>query len=371
VATKDDGEWAYRERGIWQDGIAAPASMPGDGNGDLHVDIFDINLISNNWGWRVDQDGAGSTSNADVNHDGTVDVFDVNMISAHWSPAGSSNESEADLGWHGDYRYQEPGNGSRAPPLGRWVASEYEVFATWVEGTQHPRTRPTRFSTATVLSGKRSATSSYLQSVLYDGRRWASLGTYQFSTGVISVVLSDQADGTVVADAILVAQTSVESGLRAPLPVVDTANPPGDLNRDGAVNGIDVEIAADNWGGSGPAGDANTDGVVDIFDVNWISSNWVEHAEGSFAAAAPSRTAMAMTVDQTEFMTDPAGIAAYGTLFARERMGAVGNIPINDAMGVLPRLKLHRLVVGRCERPSLGPYRHVPKKPRDSCRGHQ
>ncbi len=52
----------------------------GDANGDGTVDIFDINLVSSNWGT------AGPAG--DVNHDGTVDIFDINLISSNWGMGG-------------------------------------------------------------------------------------------------------------------------------------------------------------------------------------------------------------------------------------------------------------------------------------------
>ena len=57
-----------------------PAPMP-DLNMDGFVDIFDINLVSSNWGT--------ASPMGDANKDGTVDIFDVNLISANWHPAPS------------------------------------------------------------------------------------------------------------------------------------------------------------------------------------------------------------------------------------------------------------------------------------------
>ena len=56
---------------------------PGDVNFDGFVDIFDINLVSANWG-----SPGGPTG--DANGDGNVDIFDINLISANWSPAGGA-----------------------------------------------------------------------------------------------------------------------------------------------------------------------------------------------------------------------------------------------------------------------------------------
>jgi len=56
---------------------------PGDLNMDGLVNIFDLNLVSANWG------GIGPAG--DANGDGTVNIFDINLISAHWTVAGDMN----------------------------------------------------------------------------------------------------------------------------------------------------------------------------------------------------------------------------------------------------------------------------------------
>jgi len=48
---------------------------PSDVNHDGIVNIFDINLVSSNW---------GGTELGDANGDATVNIFDINLISAHW-----------------------------------------------------------------------------------------------------------------------------------------------------------------------------------------------------------------------------------------------------------------------------------------------
>ncbi len=56
-----------------------PSLLMADVNMDGFVDIFDINLVSANWG------GPGPAG--DANKDGIVDIFDINLISANWNPA--------------------------------------------------------------------------------------------------------------------------------------------------------------------------------------------------------------------------------------------------------------------------------------------
>jgi predicted Zn-dependent protease len=54
---------------------AGRSALPGNANLDDVVDIFDLNLVSANWG--------ATGGAADTNHDGTVNIFDANLISAH------------------------------------------------------------------------------------------------------------------------------------------------------------------------------------------------------------------------------------------------------------------------------------------------
>ena len=56
--------------------------LPGDLNVDFVIDIFDINLVSANWG------GPGPAG--DANHDGIVDIFDINFVSSHWTGTGGA-----------------------------------------------------------------------------------------------------------------------------------------------------------------------------------------------------------------------------------------------------------------------------------------
>ncbi len=67
----------------WIDGFfVANPIIPGDVNGDLMVDIFDINFVSANWG--------GMGPDGDANGDHVVNIFDINLISAHWGEMGGS-----------------------------------------------------------------------------------------------------------------------------------------------------------------------------------------------------------------------------------------------------------------------------------------
>lgn len=64
---------------------------------------------------------------------------------------------------------------------------------------------------------------------------------------------------------------------------------PGDVNSDGIVNGLDINVIASHWLQSGPgiAGDANGDGVVNGLDINLIATHWLLSDGGSGSATVP------------------------------------------------------------------------------------
>jgi len=67
--------------------VGASLSPPNsaDVNHDGKINIFDINLVSSNW---------GGTSAGDANGDGTVNIFDINQISSQWDhPAFDLNSN--------------------------------------------------------------------------------------------------------------------------------------------------------------------------------------------------------------------------------------------------------------------------------------
>ncbi len=109
---------------------------------------------------------------------------------------------------------------------------------------------------------------------------------------------------------------------------------PGDVNQDGAVDDLDVELVAANWSGAGPAGDANADGVVDIFDVNWISANWTPAAESASVAAAPIRSA-ALTADIAAVPNAmPIRLSAYATAAPPDRLAATAGYAASHAAAI-------------------------------------
>ncbi len=101
-ATADVSAWntqaGWRPSTNWQGspGAADPLFLDADVNMDGLVDIFDINVVSTNWG------GAGPMG--DANSDGAVDIFDINLISGSWGAlpgGGGAGGGAAALGSEG------------------------------------------------------------------------------------------------------------------------------------------------------------------------------------------------------------------------------------------------------------------------------
>lgn len=67
--------------------LAITAPKPADVNFDGVVNVFDVNLVSDNWG------ELGPVG--DANADGLVNIFDVNLIASHWSSGTAVDEPSA------------------------------------------------------------------------------------------------------------------------------------------------------------------------------------------------------------------------------------------------------------------------------------
>jgi Calx-beta domain/Dockerin type I domain len=207
TATKDDGEWGYRERGVWTSGSG---------------------------GWR----GAGTVE---------------------------------------DVRTQTPGSGTRTAT---WtlpvIPGTYQLFTTWTAGANRATNAPYSIFDGVVSEGPAVLVNQQLapSQGAFGGKLWNSLGIYTISASSITVTLSDNANGIVVADGVIavpsvatIQQPAGESEARlVPLPA---AALPGesslaplvslDVNNDGSVSPIDAVLVINQLNGRvtvppGPAG---------------------------------------------------------------------------------------------------------------------
>ena len=115
-------------------------------------------------------------------------------------------------GFNGSHRTDVPGS---ATDYAQWLiavpTNTYEIFADWTGAAGNASNATYQIKDGGTVVGTVSLDQTQTpQDAAYAGLEWASLGTYTFTTGVITVTLSDLANGTVVADGILV---------NAPLPL--------------------------------------------------------------------------------------------------------------------------------------------------------
>jgi hypothetical protein len=139
------------------------------------------------------------------------------------------------LGWsetgayQGDFRYHAAGTGQNTAT---WTFENldpnatYQVYTTYSAQSNRATNSPfTIFDDATSLGTVRLNQQFAPNNAMFEGQSWQSLGAYQFSSGKLTVSLSDDvASGYVVADAIHVVEVPPMTTARA---VVDNACPFG------------------------------------------------------------------------------------------------------------------------------------------------
>ncbi len=109
-------------------------------------------------------------------------------------------------GWNGSYRTHAAGTGSNYV---QWMiaapTNSYEIFASWIGAAGNATNATYQIKDGGTLLGSVTRDQTQTpQDGQYGGQEWASLGTYTFSTAVITVTLTDQANGAVIADGIIV-----------------------------------------------------------------------------------------------------------------------------------------------------------------------
>jgi hypothetical protein len=109
------------------------------------------------------------------------------------------------------------------------------VLVTWPHAANRARNTP-----FTIFDGNTSRGTIVLnqQLPLVDGifsdRRWASLGVFEITTGVVTVQLNDHADGVVIADGVIVVPPICD---HAPPPPISTARSGGGAGLTGSTVG--------------------------------------------------------------------------------------------------------------------------------------
>ena len=136
----------------------------------------------------------------------------VDNADAAYGEIGSGWQGWSETGaYQGDFRYHAAGTSQNAAT---WTidcldpTKQYEVYATWSAQSNRATDAP-----YTILNGEISLGTVRVNQQLapadatYDSQSWKILGTYQFSSGSLTVTLSDDASsGYVIADAVHVVE---------------------------------------------------------------------------------------------------------------------------------------------------------------------
>ena len=207
----------------------------------------------------------------------------------------------------------------------------YTVYTTWVwflnRATNAPFTISTGSATTTVPVNQQQSPSTPIDSL-----NWQSLGSVDASAGTISVTLTNQANGYVIADAVMIVSQNdpPPASSSSPPPsasaVAHNAALPEDVNGDGIVSNLDalIEINALNSQGSATPAVASSgnnapeywdvigDGVLSSLDVlmiiNYLNS---QAANASVAVSAGvTTTPVAPAARSASSSASPASLAA-------------------------------------------------------------
>lgn len=255
----DGADFLTWQRNVGKSSAATVAQGDADRDGD--VDSYDLQSWQSSFGQAADQYLAAQLRQAsDSDGNGVVDGGDLAIWSAHFGTATGATASEGDStgdgavngadflawqrsygsssptstrildpiasrddgdwgyiergvwqqgaqtsGWQGDYRIQAAGTGNESA---EWVTifapGQYEVFATWPAADEHATGAKFHIiDGATELAVVTRDQTLAPTDAQFSGQSWESLGVYDFTTGVPTIRLTNDASGTVAADGVL------------------------------------------------------------------------------------------------------------------------------------------------------------------------
>lgn len=122
---------------------------------------------------------------------------------------GEWGTSQSAAGYQGnDYSYAAPGSGSSVATWNLNIIKSFDVFAKW---TAHPnRGSNVKFVIHHLDNGNNLVTETVTVDQRESGGEWVKLGTYRMSALTGRVTVSDDADGYVIADAVLFREVGAE-----------------------------------------------------------------------------------------------------------------------------------------------------------------
>lgn len=171
---------------------------------------------------------------------------------------GNWSVSTSIPGYEGsDYLLSAPGTGSNVATWNLDIIRTFDIYAKWSATPR--RGSNVKFIVHHLDSMNNLVTETVTVDQRENGGEWLKLGTYRMSTLTGRVTVSDDADGWVVADAILFKEVGVSTdGEPAPPP------PTGDSDQDGIPDEWEVRYGLDPRNPADAAADADGDGLSNL-----------------------------------------------------------------------------------------------------------
>ena len=149
-----------------------------------------------------------------------------NQDSQHYQESGSWATWNDTNAYQQDFRYHAAGNGSNTASWTldglQTTGQSYQLFATWTAESNRPTNSPfTVFDGTTSLATVRLNQQFAPVDQTIDSHAWQSIGTYSTQTGTLTIQLSNDANGYVIADAVCAIE--VETPTTAPT-VIDNGD---------------------------------------------------------------------------------------------------------------------------------------------------
>ncbi|MBN2577779.1 MAG: hypothetical protein JXB10_02220, partial [Pirellulales bacterium] len=174
--------------------------------------------------YTIQSDTLSVSLSAEANDSVAADAVRIVEVAPSWSTViddGDAAYAESGGDWsgygqkptyQGDFRYQPAGTGEKAAT---WTFSSldpekyYQVYATWTAWLNRATNAPfTVLDDTTALATMRINQQIAPDDVNYEDYRWDSLGMYQVASGTLTIRLTDDANGDVIADAVRLVEYS-------------------------------------------------------------------------------------------------------------------------------------------------------------------
>ncbi|WP_417531853.1 hypothetical protein [Marinobacter lipolyticus] len=209
---------------------------------------------------------AGSTS------EHTIDRDNIGFYSTgDWRVSSSIDGFEGQ-----DYLISKPGTGENVATWNLNIIRTFDVFAKWTS-TQR-RGSNVKFIVHHLDNNNNLVTETVTVDQRETGGQWFKLGTYRMSTLTGRVTVSNDADGWVVADAVLFRET----GVTAPAPDEEVVTPTDDTDGDGIPDAWEVQYGLNPNDPSDAELDPDGDGLSNGDEHLFLTDPTTADTDGDF-----------------------------------------------------------------------------------------